>query len=199
MNNTIDDIKIHIACATDDGFAYPLAVMIVSVLENHKNQKVCIHLFSALLSENNKSKIEQLVKKYNQSFIFYRLNPLDFKAFPTSDRISSAAYYRLLMPGKIDKKAKRFLYLDADIIVINNLTPLFDLNMGETIFGAIHDVVAIDWKLHKKHNIPEQYLYFNSGVLLINREKWENINATQKLQNILFQIIIFANIMTKTV
>ena len=177
----ISKIPLNIACAIDDSFAFPLSVMIASVLENHKNENIVIHLFSASLSESYILLFEKLVTKYNQSFKFYRLNAEVFKDLPINDRISYAAYYRILMPSNIDSSVERFLYLDADIIVNGNLSSLFSIDLKEKIYAAVNDIVAIDWNMHKKHNIPENYLYFNSGVLLIDRAKWIEKLATEKV------------------
>jgi lipopolysaccharide biosynthesis glycosyltransferase len=174
---------IHITCATDDSFIYPLAVMIVSVLENNKTNKVHIHLFSAKLSEHFVHNIGSLVASYNQDFSFYRLESKDFEKFPTSERISFATYYRLLMPKYLGENVERFLYLDADIIVIGNLLPLIKTDLKDKIFGAINDIAAVDWNMHKKHSIPEEYLYFNAGVLLVDKSKWNEILATEKVTN----------------
>jgi lipopolysaccharide biosynthesis glycosyltransferase len=35
--------------------------------------------------------------------------------------------------------------------------------------------------MYAKHHIPEKYLYFNSGVLLIDRKKWIDLEFTQKV------------------
>jgi lipopolysaccharide biosynthesis glycosyltransferase len=172
---------LNIACAIDDSFAYPLSVMLVSLLENNKHNNIKIHLFSVALSNENVTKFENIVSRYGQYFQFYRLNKTDFEGLPVSNRISYAAYYRILMPNNISSDVQKFLYLDADIIIIGDLTPLFEIDLDDKILAATNDIAAIDWSMHKKHNIPDQYLYFNSGVLLINKTNWIQKNATHKV------------------
>ncbi len=175
-NNTI-----NIACAVDDAFSYPLAVMLVSCLENNKDSTVRIHLFSASMSDGYVTRFSELVKRYDQEFEFYRLNNDAFSGLPVTSRISNAAYYRILIPEHIDNAVDKYLYLDADIIVTGKLAPLFTIDMDDQIIAAVNDVAAIDMNKHLKHNIPEEHLYFNSGVLLVDKKKWLQTNAGERV------------------
>jgi lipopolysaccharide biosynthesis glycosyltransferase len=175
--------SLHIACAIDDAFTFPLSVMLISVFENNRKRNVMVHLFSASLSEKYILLFKGLIEKYDQSFAFYRLNESTFEGLHISYQyqMSYAPYYRILIPENIDPSVETFLYLDADIIVLGDLTPLFNIDLKDKMFGAVHDICAIDCNMHIKHHIPRQYRYFNSGVLLINRNRWINLDATRKV------------------
>lgn len=171
----------HISCACDDSYAYPLAVLLVSLYETHKEETIKFHLCSASFSAANIKKIESLVcTRYHQEFAFYPLNPKDFENFKLVDRFSIATYYRLLVADTIDPNVERFLHLDADMIVVDKINDLFQLDLGDKVFGAANDITAIDWRLHRKYNIPDEYLYFNSGAILIDRKKWVDAGVTAK-------------------
>ncbi len=172
---------LHIAFAVDDSFAYPLAVTLHSCLRNNHHLDLRIHLFSASLSEINVIKIERIVNDFSQAFTFYRLDPELFRDLPVNDRISQATYYRILIPGMIDPEAERFLYLDADLIVTGDLQPLLQIDMGDNILAAVNDVAAIEVNMHHKHNIPDKFLYFNAGVLWINKKFWIDRNTSGRV------------------
>lgn len=174
---------LHIACAVDDSFSYPLAVMLVSLFQNHPEELLRIHLFSASLSDDNVARLQKLAQRYKQELVFYPLQPHLFEGLPTNDRISKAAYYRLLIPNNICKTVEKFLYLDADIIVTKRISDLLNQSMENYIIGAVNDITAIEMKMHLKHSIPSDFLYFNSGVLLINRIEWEKENISHKVIN----------------
>lgn len=181
------DTRLHIACAIDDSFAYPLAVMMTSCMENNRQHRIKFHLFSAELSEQNILRFKELVNSRQQSFQFYRLEQEIFNDLPTNNRISRATYYRILIPGIIESSVEKYLYLDADIVVAGDIMPLFDLNMEDKITGAVNDISAIETNMHLKHNIPHKFLYFNAGVLLINKNKWIETDATNRVFNYLKQ------------
>ena len=73
------------------------------------------------------------------------------------------AYLRLLAPDLIADKG-RLLYLDSDIVVNGALGPLFEVDMGENPLAARYDKGD----------------YFNSGVLLIDLEKWREEKITER-------------------
>lgn len=165
---------LNVACGVDDSFVDPLLVMITSLLENNREAKIELHLFSANISEVNVERIRKRVFCYNMDFRFYPLKKEDFAGFPISDRISCAAYYRILMPDLIDSSVSRFLYLDADIIVNRDLQELFELDLNSMVIGAVDDLVTIDCNMHHYLRLPREYAYFNSGVLLVDVGKWKD-------------------------
>ncbi|HKK63985.1 MAG TPA: glycosyltransferase family 8 protein [Bacteroidales bacterium] len=172
---------LDIACAVDDSFAYPVAVMILSLLDNNKSNNIKIHLFSASLSEKYTNAIEEIVKRYNQDFQFYKLEKEVFEGLPIKDRITVAAYYRVLIPENIEESVEKYLYIDADTIVLRDLKDIFEVDLGNYVIGAINDVSAIDMNKHKKHGISEDLLYFNSGVLLVDKTNWLNSDARSRI------------------
>jgi lipopolysaccharide biosynthesis glycosyltransferase len=177
----------NVSCAIDDSYVYPLAVLLVSLFENHKDVLINFHLCSASFTQKNIDQIETLCHKYSNNFKFYKLNPEDFKNLKYVDRFSMATYYRLLVADNIDKDVDLFLHLDADMIVVDRIDELFELDLQDKIFGTANDITAIDWKLHRKHHIPDDYLYFNSGAILINRKKWVDFKVTDKTINYLME------------
>jgi lipopolysaccharide biosynthesis glycosyltransferase len=99
--------------------------------------------------------------------------PLDFVS-------CSPHYFRLLIPY-LFKEASRVLYLDADTLVLEDLWPLWNLDLEKHTIGAapdylsfIEDGVANWQELHLDPQAP----YFNSGVLLINLSRWREQNIS---------------------
>jgi len=176
-----DTQVLNIACAIDDSFVYPLNVMLTSTLENHKHKKLKIHLFSAALSEKSVHSFEKLISSYNQEFKFYKLEEKNFKGLPINERISYATYYRILIPEIIDIPGEKFLYLDSDVVVLKDLSPLFDIELKDKILASADDLAGVDSNLQLKHKIPEPYHYFNAGILLIDKNNWIAKNATQQV------------------
>lgn len=176
---------IHIACAIDDAFRYPLGVTLQSIFTSNKHNRIKIHLFSATCSDATIAMFEKLCISNKQLFRYYLLKETLFEDLPHNDRISLASYYRLLTAGLIEEEVRQYIYLDADTIVRTDLAPLFNTDLGPFIIGAVNDVAAIDMNIHIKHGIPDSNLYFNAGVLLIDRLKWiENDTTRQVLEYI---------------
>ena len=62
----------------------------------------------------------------------------------------------------------KVLYLDSDLLVTDDLTDLFELDLGENYLAATRSCFGAG-------------IGFNAGVLLINNKKWQAENIRQKL------------------
>ncbi|NBC81815.1 MAG: hypothetical protein GVY19_00385 [Bacteroidetes bacterium] len=180
-NSTSKTQPIHIACAIDDTFATPLAVTLTSLFHSNKNNYFHIHLFSAKLTDNNVLKLKNLIPDEHAELTYYKLEQEQFDNLPTSDRISHASYYRLLMPRNISEEVNRFIYLDADVLVLGDLIPMWEQDIEGNIIGAIHDITGTEWRLNEKHGYNARYNYFNAGVLLIDKQAWLQNNITDQV------------------
>jgi lipopolysaccharide biosynthesis glycosyltransferase len=98
-------------------------------------------------------------------------------------RLSVAALYRLLVPGRLRGQYQRLIYLDADVEVRGPLGPLFSLDLGDFSLGAsrapgLPAMMASRGDLQRQLEPLEAlgmtppYDYFNSGVLLIDPDTW---------------------------
>ncbi|MDS7999096.1 glycosyltransferase, partial [Streptococcus pneumoniae] len=78
--------------------------------------------------------------------------------------MSPIAYARYLISRLITED--RVVYLDSDIIVNGDLSPLFELSLGDYSLAAVRDVDGNG---------------FNSGMLVIDCQKWREKDVTSML------------------
>ncbi|HEW1634665.1 TPA: glycosyltransferase family 8 protein [Streptococcus pneumoniae] len=83
--------------------------------------------------------------------------------------LSSATYLRYFIPTIVFEK--RVLYLDSDIIVTADLTSLFEFPLDGCPLAAVPDIL----------NTSEG---FNSGVLLIDTDRWREDDIQNQLLNL---------------
>ena len=100
--------------------------------------------------------------------------------FPRTIGLSRAMYSRLLLPDLIPQKTGRLLYPDSDMVVRSSLRPLFAVPLNGHALGAVEDapeaVPVINARLGRPPNTP----YLNSGLLLIDLEKWRSANLGER-------------------
>ncbi|MBC7914865.1 MAG: glycosyltransferase family 8 protein, partial [Pyrinomonadaceae bacterium] len=119
--------------------------------------------------------------------------PIDNTAFPLT------CYYRIFAPYALPKEAKRVIYLDVDMIVLEDISKLWYTDMGEYLFAAVQDLqltVSCSWggiPNYKELGIPADTKYFNSGVMVINIEKWRAENVTSRVIKFMHENIKFVN------
>lgn len=93
--------------------------------------------------------------------------------FPQNSNWNLSIYYRAIAPYVLHGKIKRALYLDADILCLGNLNDLFIMNLPSVV-GVVED--GLGRKSKKKLllglGIPSHENYFNSGVMLIDIDRY---------------------------
>jgi lipopolysaccharide biosynthesis glycosyltransferase len=176
---SVDQSKIPVVASSDDNYAMPLDVMLVSILENTKNPKR-FHFFiiDGGISQQNKAHIKQDVEKRNGQISFLDINSDIYTGLPNKAHISIAAYYRISIPELFDSSVRRVIYLDCDLIVKDDLQALWDIDLDEYAVGAVENISSTTYK----DTGLEQADYFNSGVLVIDLEKWREQNIPEKVR-----------------
>jgi lipopolysaccharide biosynthesis glycosyltransferase len=194
---------IVIVCAADDNYSMPLAATLQSAIANLKTdvlqqadvylRKVTIFVIDGGISRANKRKILQSIP--SQDICLSWLHPQKnlFKNVPTSQSITIAAYYRLLIPALLPKQFKKAIYLDSDLIVRGNLARLWNIDIENNYVLAVQDIGApyvsssrglVNYQML---GIPGDSKYFNSGVLVMNLQKWREDCISQKVLEYLNQ------------
>ena len=80
--------------------------------------------------------------------------------------INHMTFARYFIPDFVAED--KVLYLDSDLVVTGDLTPLFELDLGENYLAAARSCFGAG-------------VGFNAGVLLINNKKWKLDNIRQQL------------------
>ncbi len=114
-------------------------------------------------------------------FESYQFNDYEHE-FPNikNVHISVATYFRLFIQNYLPKKEKFFVFLDPDVICIND--PIREI---ENTMKRLNDTnFTISAKTEHNFgvkNINVNNKYFNAGVMLIDYEKWQLNNFHNKL------------------
>lgn len=172
----------HIVYASDDHFAEILGVSLVSLFENSKDMnEINVYILDSGITEENKQKLLSVCKTYKRNSIFIPAtdisNKLSMKVL--LDRGSLSQYARLFVSSDLPKGLSRVLYLDCDIIVAKNIRELWNLNLQGKTIGALMDAFS---KYYRSNiNLEKNDIMFNSGVMLIDLDKWTKNRVEEKL------------------
>ena len=94
-----------------------------------------------------------------------------FEGYKTGPHINYTSYFRFFATEVVE--SERVLYLDSDIIVTRDLSPLFEMNLKGYYLGAVDDIYAYEGRTSG----------FNAGVLLMDAAKWkENLIVNSLLE-----------------
>lgn len=183
---------IVVACAADDFFAMPLAVTASSVLANlNKDCWIDFYVLDGGIKPSNKEKILQSLKgkPLEIHWVKPRSDYMEKLYFKSKSTYPISAYYRLLLPEIIPKRYQKVIYLDTDVILLEDIAKLWNLELGENHMLAAMDAAnrTMDWPVHLKHidldamGISGKDKYLQSGVLLIDLNKWRADQISEKL------------------
>ena len=107
--------------------------------------------------------------------------------FPNIDNshVSDATYYRLFIENYIEKKVEFIVYLDADVICIQNPEEYLNkeinalLNSENVLSVRTEKVVQSNDEVFQRLKINQSY--FNAGVMVINYKRWLENKITNNL------------------
>lgn len=90
----------------------------------------------------------------------------------TAGRWHKSTLARLYLDKLMGEELERVLYLDADILAVGNVDPLFDVDLNDKAIGAVDDYrIAFPDKigqLERELGLDPGAGYFNAGVVLID-------------------------------
>ncbi|BBD58573.1 glycosyl transferase family 8 [Nostoc sp. HK-01] len=190
---------IFLVCAADNNYAMPLAVTVRSALANLKSKrKISLLIIDGGISKSNKKKI---IKSFSPEQIdIYWVQP-DNKIFENlvlSRHLTISCYYRLLITEFLPQEVNKAIYLDSDMVVTGDLEELWNIDIADNYVLAVQDDVQLYISMstglrnYQDHGLSPDRKYFNSGLLVINLEKWRTENIGLKVISYLRENIEYA-------
>lgn len=101
--------------------------------------------------------------------------------FPLPYYITGEAYIRFWVPDLFPTRT-RVLYMDPDTIAVGSLEPLWATDLQGKTVGAVEIPGSTR---PRDHGMKPGSLYFNSGILLIDLDRWRSQNYTRRLLDFL--------------
>jgi len=170
----------YLLYCTDANYWMALYVSLYSLLKNNLDSKFKVFIISDSKDETFFNNLAFL-KDFNNLIEVQHIQPdlSHLKNVPVSQYITIASYYRILLSHLLPENIKSILYLDCDTIIESSISEIFGKNIDNYALSAATDCEYI--KNNIRLNLPKDAKYFNSGVLLINLEKWRSTNVEDRL------------------
>lgn len=181
---------MNVMIVTNSAYLKPTYCMLYSLFLNHEHDVIDVYLPYEDLKETELVALKNFVESHERKHLYPLYVGEEFKKQVKSrNGINVETYYRILgiklLPGKLD----RILYLDVDMIIKGSLRQLYEIELGEAPFAVCEDIYGMINGFHEANKrrlqIPEEYTYFNAGVMLYNLDFLRKTNAAeQMLENI---------------
>lgn len=179
------DDEFALVLAGDENFAQGLAVSLHSALVSLSSSfRMPILVLDCGLSTASRSRLRRVAARAGRAhdLELIRLASERLQPLPVHSRFTSANYARLLIPELAPERVRRAIYLDADLLVRHDLSPLFSTELGGAVLGAVRDA-SIGTTSHlplARHLLAEPRPYFNSGVLVVDLPGWRSAGLTDR-------------------
>ncbi len=149
-----------------------------SMFLNSKDRNYETFIITDGLTNETIQKLDHIGKIFARKIVIKKIESDKIVGkFPVSRHISIAAYFRLFAPELIE--CDNILWIDSDTIVHCDIAEIFAYNNGsDTVYGVNDGIVQKPCNI--RLNMPESEKYINSGVLLIDRNKWINFDVLSK-------------------
>ena len=178
MGLYFDDVVVIFAVS--DNFIPYFSAALQSLLENSSQARhYDIVVLTRDISPSSMNALTAQVNAFPQASIGY----LDVEAalgdtqLPYYGHFRPETYFRLLAPSLLPM-ANKAIYLDSDIIVLDDVAKLFDIDVEGYLLGATRDIdtigqicgyeQSVGTYLSKELGLTDPMAYFQAGVLLMN-------------------------------
>lgn len=164
-------------------YASVAAVSIISLLENNKSMET-IHFYIADdgIKEETKEKLADMISKYNADISYIPLpDPSELLDFPFKDRYQIGhSYPRMCIARLLPKDMDRVLILDSDTIVLDDLSELWNIDMGDNILAGVVDCMNLK-AYSRQFALKEGMIYCNAGMFLVDLKKWREQKIEEEI------------------
>jgi len=191
---------MHIVMASDANFAPWLGVALSSILRFNNGPDVTVHIICDNILKNDLEKLKLLAEEKNVVLVEYdvsnalsdegaslhtrpvpnnkssRLRLLS-KHLSVGHKVSRSAYSRLFIDRLLDPLIERVIYIDSDVLCRESLRDLSKIDIGDAIVGAVAELPEGASFHGNKLNLSSPEQYFNSGMLVIDLQRWREANV----------------------
>ncbi|MFT5303679.1 MAG: lipopolysaccharide biosynthesis glycosyltransferase [Mariniblastus sp.] len=201
-----------VLCASDDNYVKPLAVTLLSAVNALRDgSQLHVLLMDGGISESNWTGLRETLFDLPITVHVLRPDRQEIADLGISHHITHTAYFRLLAARLLPDSIKKVIYLDSDVLVKDDLTELWNAELGNHYCLAAVDIACpyVDAYAARSTLAPEQRTrlnkaiphlaaiapvpnwkaleldgaepYFNSGVMVLNLARWRAESIDKRL------------------
>lgn len=166
----------------NDKYTDIMLTSMVSLIHNGGFQDITFHIVTENYSYDDYKKVSDVLTRYdNVDLFFYNLEDYNIEEFNIpkwkNTQIANArVFYNRILSN--NPKGEQILYIDSDTLIVDKIDDIS--KKEENPIYAVQDSIKKDYY----HNLGLNE-YYNSGVLLFNRDTWKEKNLDDKIYEFL--------------
>lgn len=161
--------KINILVTFDQNYITPFLVMLKSMVTNNPREMFHVWLLHSAIPEHKLQMLHDYCQLHQTELTPIQVDRTFFENAPITKQYPQEMYYRLLAPLLLPEALERILYIDPDILVINQVRPLWETDLKGNAFAAASHTGVFDFMNDiNRVRLGTGHDYYNSGVMLMN-------------------------------
>lgn len=163
-----------IVTGSDDNYSAGVMVLIASAAFHNPNARFAV--LDMGITPENRIRIDALARRLNISIKRIEVKSDAFDHISVSrSHLTRSTYLRLLIP-KLLPDENRVIYMDCDMVVMDDLTLLENLELGNAIIAAVPCPSPDPQEVAATGHIVGTYI--NAGLLVMNLPVWRRENIS---------------------
>lgn len=178
---------IPVVFITDEKYAMPTAVAVTSLFYNaSESVRYAVNILCTGVGQNSLDMLEKLSRDGHTVNIIAEEEGkyADICATKFKDiHVSAASIFKFELPN-IFSEYDKILYLDSDMLILDDLGELFDVDLTDRYAAVVNDIKVETYsppQLNRLDLENKHKYYWNSGMMLLNLKKMREDNITEKL------------------
>lgn len=178
--------RMNILISTNSAYLTPTMVMLYSLFIHHSRIPMDIYLPYSDLTDEEVDELERYVALFREKKLYpLRISDTFSSKVSSNNGISIETYYRILAIELLPDTIHKILYLDVDMVIQGSLLELYEIDMTGHPFVVCEDILGILNDFHEMNkyrmHIPQEYSYFNAGVMLFNLAYLRETHAAERI------------------
>jgi lipopolysaccharide biosynthesis glycosyltransferase len=181
MQQDLSKTPINILMCSDERGVAMMHMSLKTIFDSNRYENLEVHIITDGFSEASTEKINVLGKHFNREIVVHTISGDDLRRFDIpyleGKEWPIAATFRLIM-GRLLPDLHRVIYLDIDTMTRRSLLPLWLTDLDGCVVGGVRDVPE---NTQERLGNPSEYPYINSGVMLVDLDRWRALDLDTKL------------------
>jgi len=177
-----EPIRILFCC--NPTYYQHLAVTLVSLLENNRNNRLEVHLILSARAPSLETRLWRSLEPYRNFTLEIHDFPLSGCAhFFVDNHVTVDTYCRIFAADILSQNIEKILYLDCDLVVLGDLQDLWSTDVTSYALAAVPEPYGAFRR--EFLGIPNEQPYVNAGVMLVNLRRWRAEGLAQRLSRLI--------------
>lgn len=170
-------MELNLLISSDANYLPHAATALTSVCEHNRRHAITIYYLHTGLSADDFARMSAHVERYGARVVFILADDARLRRFRTGAHFTTPTFYRILCADVLPPGVDRVLYIDCDVVVRADVADICAVDLAGCPVAAVADafVGSAPW-LQQLNALggAEMGDYFNSGVLVIDLERYRS-------------------------